>query len=79
MADLYFAKLNLEALEALKDNAYKGKYLDVAVWINNDVDHTDDNENWKAISISHGNKKKGETVVYVANGKKYVQQETMPF
>ena len=32
MADLYFAKLNLEALEALKDSAYKGKYLDVAVW-----------------------------------------------
>jgi hypothetical protein len=79
MADLYFAKLNLEALEALKDNAYKGKYLDVAVWVNDDLDHNDDNENWKAISISHGNKKKGETVVYVANGKKYVQQETMPF
>ena len=70
---------DLEALEALKDNAYKGKYLDVAVWVNDDLDHNDDNENWKAISISHGNKKKGETVVYVANGKKYVQQETMPF
>ena len=79
MADLYFAKLNLEALEALKDKAWEGKNLDVAIWVNNDVDHTDDHENWKAISITHGQKKKGETVVYVGNGKKHIQQETMPF
>jgi len=79
MADLYLVKLNLEALEALKDKAWKGKNLDVAVWINDDVDHTDDNENWKAISISHGNKKKGEAVVYVGNGKKFVNDNNPPF
>jgi len=79
MSELYLVKLNLEALEALKDKAWKGKNLDVAIWVNNNVDHSDDNENWKAISISHGNKKKGENVVYVGNGKKYVNADNPPF
>ena len=67
MADLYLVKLNLEALEALKDKAWKGKNLDVAIWVNDDVDHTDDNE------------KKGEAVVYVGNGKKFVNDNNPPF
>jgi len=72
MADLYLGSLNIEAIEKLKSKAYNNKNLNVAIWVNNDVDPNDDNENWKAISISHGNKKQGEDVVYLGNAKKYV-------
>ena len=45
-----------------------------------DIDPNDDNQNWKAVSISFGNKKKGEQVVYLGNAKKFVTQgDKMPF
>jgi len=79
MSELYLVKLNLEALEALKDKAWEGKNLDVAIWVNNDVDHSDKHENWKAISIKYGQKSKGEKEVYVGNGRKYVKNDNPPF
>jgi len=79
MSDFYLGKLNIEAILKLKDKAWEGKQLDIAVWVNNDVDHSNKDENWKAVSISYGNKKKGEEVVYLGNAKKFVAEEKVPF
>ena len=80
MADLYLGSLNIEEILKLKDKAYNNKNLNVAIWVDNNIDPNDDNQNWKAVSISFGNKKKGEQVVYLGNAKKFVTQgDKMPF
>mgnify|MGYP001059573556 FL=1 len=77
MSEFYLGKLDVEAISKLKDKAYKGKSLDVAIYIN-DVDHDNEFENWRAISIKYGNKNKGEEEVFVGNAKKYTK-DNPPF
>ena len=77
MGEFYLGKLDVEAILKLKDKAYNKKNLDVAIYVN-DVDHDNDDENWRAISIKYGNSKKGEEEVFVGNARKWTKNN-LPF
>lgn len=77
MGEFYLGKLDVEAISKLKDKAYNGKNLDVAIYVN-DVDHDNEHENWRAISIKYGQKSKGEEEIYVGNAKKW-NKDKLPF
>ena len=75
MADLYLVNLDLDKIESLKSKAYEGRKLSVAVYVDKD-----NPEDYRKLSISHGNKKNGEEVVYLGNcSKAFVSDESIPF
>lgn len=71
MADLYLVNLDLEKIEQLKSKAYEGRKLSVAIYVDKNAE-----EDYKKLSISFGNKKNGEEVVYLGNcSKAFVSEE----
>ena len=64
MADFYLGSLNLEKIEEVKANAYQGRLLNVAIWVNDEPD-----QYGNTVSIQFGGK--DEKKVYVGNAKKF--------
>ena len=76
-SDLYYVRLKFDELKKLESKAWEGKYLDVKVWVNPDID-PESEENYKAMSVVYD--KIGEEKVYLSkSGKKNVPKEKMPF
>lgn len=70
MADLYLVNLDIDKINELKDRAWEGRKLSVAVY----VDPTAE-EDYKKLSITFGNPKNGEERVYLGNCSKAFTEE----
>jgi len=65
MADLYLVNLDIDKINSLKEKAYEGRKLSVAIYVDPSQE-----EDYRKLSISFGNKKNGEEVVYLGNASK---------
>lgn len=73
---MYLVNLDIEKVAQLKEKAWQGKKLTVAVWVDDDAQ-----EAWKKCTISYRESKESKNTVYLGNAwdKKPDDDDGIPF